>query len=1182
MIRTDRRIPVLLTALATLVLAGAMLALHVSPAQAQGGSAPWPPQGLQIEASHDSVVLNWSHQRPNDVGGYAILRWDIDEQAPGFAMLEEDTGTTSTTYTDSSVEPNTRYIYQVKAINEHGTSPGSRNVYVVRTPADPATGTEPEQVEEGTATWIGIDFSPASIEQGSWGMATMAATGLEVSSGYNFTYDILDENGSNANICEDDGRHFGSLGLDTGHLTHFAYVARDRISKYCPIGSYSLHVVWSKYKEGVGYEYGGTVTKNFEVIPDSNTRTDFERVDYITPLYPDPPATHGPLIMGYVMSPSPSRANVGIGIGGLVPDSDPLTTDYVVSVRVVDEDNVPVEGCNLRELGGSFLIKIVPDSGMWSWNAGTLPQRCISGLRTELLNGSFEYLGHHSSGDVTTPRPPNANSPATGVPVIGGTPRVGETLTADTSGISDDDGLDNATHAYQWIRSDGTTDTEIAEATGTTYVVSADDVDSVLKVRVSFADDGGNDESLTSASTATVSATVPGVPGSVDLQPAGTGELSVSWEEPASDGGATVTGYTVQWKEAAGNWDSVSDVSTATTTGTSYTITSLSLGTEYSVRVIATNSAGDGPASAEVKETADAQTSQQQSANPNRPATGVPTISGTAQVGQTLTVDTSGIADGDGLSNVTYRYQWLAADAEIAGATGSSYTLAEADEGKAIRVKVSFTDDGENQESLTSEATETVGVSESHDRPHNLRATVAEGAITLTWQDPDTHPSRGLYHILRHRPELGEDESLVYVEYTPSADRTFTDSAVEPGVLYVYAVKAVKDPFGFLGPASAPVEVRMPPGEGGEAPNSPATGQPTISGTVQVGERLTADTSAIADADGLDNASFAYQWLADDSDIAGATGSTYTLDPGDEGKRVKVRVTFTDDAGNAESLTSAATNEVEARPNSPATGQPTIGGTAQVGETLTADTSGIADADGLSNVAYRYQWLAADAEIAGATGSSYTLAEADEGKTIRVKVSFTDDSGNSESLTSVATADVEAPLTAEIRNVPESHNGQNAFTFRILFSEPVTVGYQGLKEDSFEISNGTITRARRVNGRNDLRQFTVRPSSNLDVVIVLPADRPCDEEGAICTSDGKRLSNRLELTVPGPAPANAPATGAPTISGTAQVGQTLTATTSNIADSDGLVNAVYGYQWVRNDGGTDAEIQGATGLDLHA
>ena len=60
-------------------------------------------------------------------------------------------------------------------------------------------------------------------------------------------------------------------------------------------------------------------------------------------------------------------------------------------------------------------------------------------------------------------------------------------------------------------------------------------------------------------------------------------------------------------------------------------------------------------------------------------------------------------------------------------------------------------------------------------------------------------------------------------------------------------------------------------------PNSPATGQPTISGTAQVGETLTADTSGIADVDGLNNAAFAYQWLADDSEIAGATDSTYTL-----------------------------------------------------------------------------------------------------------------------------------------------------------------------------------------------------------------------------------------------------------------------------------------------------------------
>ena len=187
--------------------------------------------------------------------------------------------------------------------------------------------------------------------------------------------------------------------------------------------------------------------------------------------------------------------------------------------------------------------------------------------------------------------------------------------------------------------------------------------------------------------------------------------------------------------------------------------------------------------------------------------------------------------------------------------------------------------------------------------------------------------------------------------------------------------------------------------------NSPATGAPTISGTAQVGETLTANTSGVADGDGLANATFGYQWLADDTDIAGATGLTYTLTDSEESKAITVRVSFTDDADNDETLTSGATDTVEAAPttNSPATGAPTISGTAQVGETLTADTSGIADADGLSNVQYEYQWLADDTDIAGATNATYTLTDSEESKAITVRVSFTDDADNEETLTSAAT-----------------------------------------------------------------------------------------------------------------------------------------------------------------------------------
>ena len=101
--------------------------------------------------------------------------------------------------------------------------------------------------------------------------------------------------------------------------------------------------------------------------------------------------------------------------------------------------------------------------------------------------------------------------------------------------------------------------------------------------------------------------------------------------------------------------------------------------------------------------------------------------------------------------------------------------------------------------------------------------------------------------------------------------------------------------------------------QGSETPsNTPATGLPSISGTPQVGETLTADTSPIDDADGLTGATFEYQWTAGGSEINGATGSTYTLTSSEQGQTIQVRVTFTDDADNAETLTSAATGAVAA------------------------------------------------------------------------------------------------------------------------------------------------------------------------------------------------------------------------------------------------------------------------------
>ena len=146
-------------------------------------------------------------------------------------------------------------------------------------------------------------------------------------------------------------------------------------------------------------------------------------------------------------------------------------------------------------------------------------------------------------------------------------------------------------------------------------------------------------------------------------------------------------------------------------------------------------------------------------------------------------------------------------------------------------------------------------------------------------------------------------------------------------------------------------------------------------------------------------------------------------------------------SGMVELTVNGPEKQSQERQNNPTTGDPAIGGTPRVGETLTAGTSAISDEDGLDNVSYRYQWLRDDADIAGQTSSTYRLVSADEGKTIRVRVSFTDDADNQETLTSAATTAVAAQptpavlLTASFANVPADHNGEN-FTFQLTFSGP--------------------------------------------------------------------------------------------------------------------------------------------------
>ena len=924
------------------------------------------------------------------------------------------------------------------------------------------------------------------------------------------------------------------------------------------------------------------------------------------------------------------------------------------------------------------------------------------------------------------------NTAATGEPTISGTPQVDETLTADTSAISDEDGLDNVSYQYQWLRDDA----DIAGQTSSTYELVSADEGRTIKVRVTFSDDAGNAESLISGATTAVLArsapvdaltasfanmpadhngenftfqltfsenvdagyarirnhalTVTGATidnasrttqGSnqgwnVEVNPTGNGAVTITLPETTncSDAGAictddsrklsrstsaTVAGppaisisdATVQEAEGAvlvftATLSHASSrtvtVSYATSDGTAVA------GSDYTAASGAlTFNAGDTSQTVQVTVLTDSEDESQETltltlSNPSQATLDDATGTGAIENGESssgiqedppaetpvvlLTASFANVpADHDGgnftfdlnfSENVNAGYARIRDHAfTVDGATIANAYRQTQGSNQGWHVEVDPTGNGEVSITLpeTTDCDDSGAICADDERMLSHATSVrvtgppaisvsdatvqeAEGAVlvfTATLSHASSRTVTVDYATSDGTAVAGSDYTAASGALTFNAGDTsqtvqvtvLTDSEDEGQETLTLTLSNPSQ--ATLDDASGAGAIENGESSSGTVVNSLPNGLPTVSGTPQVGETLTTDTSNIDDEDGLTNVSYSYQWIRSedgnaDTDIEDATDSTYTLTGGDVGKTIQVKVTFTDDADNQESLTSEATETVAAKPNTAPTGLPTISGTPQVDQTLTADTSPIDDEDGLTNATFEYQWIAGGSDIGGATGSTYTLTASEQGQTIQVRVTFTDDADNEETLTSEATVAVAAAapasLTAAFHDLPDSHDGSTAFTFRILFSEDVGISYVNMRDDAFSLSEGDVTGARRVDGRNDLWEITVEPDDNSDVGITLPANRSCTTTGAICTREDspRQLTNSPTATVTGPAeapPTNTSAAGAPTISGTPQVEQTLTADTSPITDEDGLTNVSYSYQWIA--GGSD--IAGATG-----
>jgi hypothetical protein len=200
-------------------------------------------------------------------------------------------------------------------------------------------------------------------------------------------------------------------------------------------------------------------------------------------------------------------------------------------------------------------------------------------------------------------------------------------------------------------------------------------------------------------------------------------------------------------------------------------------------------------------------------------------------------------------------------------------------------------------------------------------------------------------------------------------------------------------------------------------PNSPATGTVTISSATPVEGQLLTLSQAIVDLDGIQSLDFTWQVEATPGAwIDVAVGTTFTPSDDVVNQRLRVIADCLDGVSHLETITSTPTGPV-IPVNDPATGAPILSDTApQVGRPVSIDRvagvpSGIADVDGLP-IAFQFEWQVDGVAIAGATGPSFTPSASQLGHVLSVTVSYTDNQGFPESLTSAPTAPVAAAPAA--------------------------------------------------------------------------------------------------------------------------------------------------------------------------
>jgi|GEM_PF-3556131 len=621
---------------------GASPEASATPTSSSTGSNPGAPTGLSaVPVSPTRVDLFWS--APTNNGGHPVTGYKVEYRvgSGSYTTLIANTGTSSTTYSHMGLTTNQVYVYRVYAITSFGTSEQPSNEDHA-TPTSSSAPSAPAQVSGLSATAVSpTEISLSWTQPSDFGSSPITGYKIEVKSGSGSYSTLVSNTGSTSTLY----RH---TGLTTGTAYTYKVSAINSVGTGAASGEQSatptssstsgtpgaptgltasassgtqINLSWSAPANNGGYPVTGY--KIEYKIGSGSYSTLVTNTGTSSTTY-----SHTGLTSGQSYSYRVSAVNsVGVGAASNEASStlessssaSPPSAPSSLSAASASKTQINLSWSAPANNGGSqvtgYKIEVKKGSGSYETLVANSQSTLTSFSHTGLATGSTYYYRVYALNSAGTGAPSEASATAqdTVAPALSATAVSPTSITL--SWVPPSQTYNQAIKGYKIEEKISVDDhVTIVDNTGTTatsYTITGLTTGSSHTYVVSAyftlgASPLSNEATATPTSTSAPpssqpTASSPSAPTGLSATPFSPTQVNLSWSAPTSSGGSPITGYKIDVKKGAEQFQTL--VSSTQNTTLKYSHTGLITDTPYSYRVYAINAVGISQASNEATAT---------------------------------------------------------------------------------------------------------------------------------------------------------------------------------------------------------------------------------------------------------------------------------------------------------------------------------------------------------------------------------------------------------------------------------------------------------------------------------------------------------------------------------------------------------------------------------------------------